>query len=84
MRPLILSMLSILALVIYPLSLSAQNTFSLSLDVDGAAGDQAVTSLNTAPNQVVAIQIFGKDIQNANGLAVRFEYDARSGDLRWL
>ena len=76
MRPLILSMLSILALVIYPLSLSAQNTFSLSLDVDGAAGDQAVTSLNTAPNQVVAIQIFGKDIQNANGLAVRFEYDA--------
>ena len=76
MRTLILSTLSILALLIYPLSLSAQNSFSLSLDVNGAAGDQAVTSLNTAPNQVVAIQIFGKDIQNANGLAVRFEYDA--------
>ena len=76
MRTLILSTLSTLALLIYPLSLSAQNSFSLLLDLNGAAGDQAVTSLNTAPNQVVAIQIFGKDIQNANGLAVRFEYDA--------
>ena len=76
MRNLILSMLSILALLIPPLSLSAQNSFSVSLDVNGAAGDQAVTSLNTAPDQVVAIEIFGKDIQNANGLAVRFEYDA--------
>jgi len=75
MRNLILSTLSTLALLIYPLSLSAQNSFSLSVDVDGAAGDQAVTSLNTAPNQVIAIQIFGKDIQNANGIAVRFEYD---------
>ena len=76
MRNLILSTLSTLALLIYPLSLSAQNSFSLSLDVDGAAGDQTVTSLNTAPDQVVAIEIFGNNIQNANGLAVRFEYDA--------
>ena len=67
---------STLALLIYPLSLSAQNSFSVSLDVDGSAGDQGVTSLNTAPDQVVAIEIFGKDIQNANGLAARFEYDA--------
>ena len=76
MRNLILSTLSTLALLIYPLSLSAQNSFSLSVDVNGAAGDQAVTSLNVSADQVVAIQIFGKDIQNANGLAVRFEYDA--------
>ncbi len=76
MRNLILSTLSTLALLIYPLSLSAQNSFSLSLDVDGAAGDQALTSLNTSADQVVAIQIFGNNIQNANGLAVRFEYDA--------
>ena len=76
MQNLILSILSILALLIYPLSLSAQNSFSVSVDVDGATGDQAVTSLNTAPNQVIAIQIFGNNIQNANGLAVRFEYDA--------
>ena len=76
MRNLILSTLSTLALLIHPLSLSAQNSFSLSVDVNGAAGDQAVTSLNVSADQVVAIQIFGKDIQNANGLAVRFEYDA--------
>jgi len=69
-------MLFILAFVIYPLSLSAQNTFSISVDLNSAAGDQAVTSLNTDPNQVIAVQIFGKDVQNANGLAVRFEYDA--------
>ena len=73
---LILSTLSTLALLIHPLSLSAQN-FSLSMDVNGAAGDQAVTSVNVSADQVIAIQIFGKDIQNANGLAaVRFEYDA--------
>ncbi len=53
MRNLILSLLSTIALLIYPLSLSAQNSFSLSLDVDGATGDQAVTSLNTDPDQVV-------------------------------
>ena len=37
MRKLILSTLSILALLIHPLSLSAQNTFSLSLDGDDTA-----------------------------------------------
>ena len=76
MRKLILSTLSTLALLMYPLSLSAQNSFSLSLDVDGSAGDQAVMSLNVSADQIVTIQIFGKDIQNANGLAVRFEYDS--------
>ena len=78
MRNLILSTLStlaLLALLIYPLSLSAQNTFSLSLDVDSSTGDQAVTFVNASADQVVAIQIFGNNIQNANGLAVRFEYD---------
>ena len=70
-----LFILSTLALLIYPLSVSAQSSFSLSLDVDSAAGDQAVTSFNTSADQVVAIQIFGTDIQNANALAVRFEYD---------
>ena len=76
MRNLILSTLSTLALLIYPLSLSAQNSFSLSLDTDGTAGDQAVTSLNTSADQVVPIQIFARNIQNANGVSVRFEYDA--------
>ena len=72
----ILLILSTLALLIYPLSLSAQNSFSVSLDVNDATDDQAVTSINVSADQVIAIQIFGKDIQNANGIAVRFEYDA--------
>ena len=72
----ILFILSTIALLIHPLSLSAQNSFSLSLDVNDLAGDQAVTSLNVSADQIVAIQIFGKDIQNANGLAARFEYDS--------
>ena len=76
MRNIVLSTLSILALLMSPLSLSAQNTFSLSLDVNDTAGDQAVTSLNMSADQVIAIQIFGTGIQNANGLAARFEYDA--------
>ena len=71
-----LSILFLIVLLIYPLSLSAQNNFSLSLDVDGSAGDQAVTSLNVSANEVIAIQIFGRDIQNTNGITTRFEYDA--------
>ena len=64
-----------LALLIYPLSLSSQNSFSLSLDTNGTPGNQAVTSLNTSPDQVVSIQIFGTNIQNARSLSARFEYD---------
>ncbi len=66
--------LFLISLLIYPLS--AQNNFSLSLDVDGSAGDQAVTSLDVSANEVIAIQIFGRDIQNTNGITTRFEYDA--------
>ena len=62
MRNLILLTLSTLALLIYSLSLLVQNSFSLSLDVDGSAGDQAVTSLNVSANETVAIQI---DVSNA-------------------
>ncbi len=62
MRNLILSTLLTLALLIYSLSLLAQNSFSLSQDVDGRAGDQAVTSLNVSANETVAIQI---DMSNA-------------------
>ena len=72
----ILFILSTLALLIHPLSLSAQNNFSVSLDVDGSAGDQAVTSANVSTHEMIAIQIFGKDIQNAYGILVRFEYNA--------
>lgn len=50
--------------------------FSLSLDADRAPGDQAVTFIEIRPDSLVAIQVFGAEIQNATGLEIRFEYDA--------
>ena len=77
MHNLILSTLSTIALLICPLSLSAQNTFSLALDLDNAPDNQALATLIASPDQVIAIQIFGTDIQNATGISPRFEYNAR-------
>ena len=54
----------------------SQASFSLSLDGDGAAGDQAVTSLDVSPESVVSFQVFGKNIQDVGGISIRFEYDA--------
>ena len=65
-----------MAFLIYPLSLSSQNSFSMSLDANGVAGDQAVTSLDRSPDQIVSIQVFGTNIQNARSISARFEYDA--------
>ena len=65
-----------LALFLYPLSLASQNTFSMSLDANSAAGDQAVTSVSTSADQEVSIQVFGSTIQNATAFGLRFEYDA--------
>ena len=76
MRQLILSTLSTIALLICPLSLSSQNSFSLSLDLDNSPDDQAVATLIASPDQVIAIQIFGQNIQNATGISPRFEYNA--------
>ena len=50
--------------------------FSLSLDADDAPGDQAVASAEVHPDSVVAIQVFGAQIQNITGITLRFEYDA--------
>ena len=55
---------------------ASQDAFSLSLDGDGTAGDQAVTSLDVSPGSVVSLQVFGKNIQDAEGFSIRFEYDA--------
>lgn len=77
MRNLILSTLSTIALLIYPLSLYSQNSFSLSLDLDNAPDNQALATLIASPDRVIAIQIFGTDIQNATGISPRFEYNAR-------
>ena len=39
-------------------------------------GDQAVASVEVHPDSVVAIQVFGAQIQNITGITLRFEYDA--------
>lgn len=78
MRKLITTFSTIaIALLIYPLSLSSQNSFSMSLDANGVSGDQGVTSRNASPDQVVSIQIFGTNIQSVRSLSARFEYDER-------
>ena len=76
MRNLILSTLSTIALLTCPLSLSSQSSFSLSLDLDNSPDDQALATLIASPDQVIAIQVFGRDIQNATGISPRFEYNA--------
>ncbi len=68
--------LLILLLLTSPWSPSTQPAgFSLALDLDDAAGDQGVSSLDVSPDQVVSVQILGTDIQNASGISVRFRYD---------
>ena len=61
---------------LWDVSDSLQDIFSLSLDGDGAAGDQAAPSLDVSPESVVSIQVFGNNIQNATGVSIHFEYDA--------
>ena len=66
-----------LMLLMAPKPLYSQtSSFSLSLDGDATAGDQAMTSLDLSPDQTASIQIFGTDIQNASRITLRFEYDA--------
>ena len=69
--------ITLTVLLISPLSLFLQtSSFSLSLDLDSSEGDQSVQSLDVSPNRDVSIQIFGTDIQSANALSARFEYNA--------
>ena len=69
--------LLILMPLISPWSPSTQpSVFSLSLDLDAADGNRGVTALDVSRGQVVRIQIFGVNIQNATGISVRFGYDA--------
>ncbi len=65
-----------IALLIFPLSLSSQNSFSLSLDANTATGNQSVTSVNTSAGEEVGIQVFGSNLQNVSGFGLRFEYNA--------
>ena len=50
--------------------------FSLSMDLDDADGDQALSSLDLLPDQHFSIQVFARDILNASGISARFGYDA--------
>ncbi len=63
-------------LFITPRSPSSQpNSFSLALDLDGSPDNQAVSSLDVLPGQVLSVQIFGVDMQNASGIATYIAYD---------
>ena len=77
--PLALGAISLLSLLLFisPWSPATQpGGFSLALDLDDSEGDQAVSSLAVSPDQVVPIQIFGSDIQDASSLSARIEYDS--------
>jgi len=77
MRKQTLFILSTLALLMYPLFLSAQKNFSLSLDVNSTAGDQAVT-VNVSPD------FDGNGIVDfADFLAFAGLFGARQGDGRY-
>ena len=77
MRKQTLFILSTLALLMYPLFLSAQKSFSLSLDVNSAAGDQAVT-VNVSPD------FDGNGIVDfADFLAFAGLFGSRQGDGRY-
>ncbi len=68
----------VLCLVLFalPRSPSTQPSgFSLTLDLNDAAGDQSVSSIDLLPDQPVSVQIFASDIQNAQGISARFGYD---------
>ena len=66
-----------LLLFVFPWSpLTQTSGFSLTLDLDDSAGDQAVSSLDLLPDQPFTIQIFGTDIQGATGVSARLRFEA--------
>ena len=71
-----LSIASVIGLLLLLFPLSTQtSSFSLSLDLDGSEGDQAVQSLDVFPNRTASFQIFGTDIGIASAISLRFEFD---------
>lgn len=68
--------LLVLVLLLYPLSASSfADTYTVSLDMDDADGNQAVSSLDVSAGGLVAVQIFGTGIQDAILFKAHFEYD---------
>ena len=65
-----------IGLMLCPLSVASQDGFSISADVDGAVGDQGVTTAEVSPEATVSIQIFGSNLSQSQGISVRFAYDS--------
>ena len=81
LQPFAFGVLALLCLVLFlfafPWSSSPQPSgFSVTLDLDEAAGEQSVSSLDLLPDQPFSIQIFGRDIQGATGISARLRFDA--------
>ena len=82
MRTYLLLMLAMIALLI-PISLSALNSFSPSLDVDGVAGDQAGSSVNISAD-ISSSDFDGNGVVDvADFLAFVDHFGARQGDGRY-
>ncbi len=75
--PAVIFIVICIALWIQSQPLPSQSPFSLSPDLDGAEGDQGVTSLDVSAEDIVSIQVFGDDIQGATAVSMLFQYDAR-------
>ncbi len=69
--PAVIFIVICIALWIQSQPLPSQSPFSLSPDLDGAEGDQGVTSLDVSAEDIVSIQVFGDDIQGATAVSIR-------------
>ena len=65
-----------IGLLLFPLSVLSQESFSLSADVDGAAGDQGVTAVEVSTEATVSIQVFANDVSQAQGISIRVVFDS--------
>ena len=69
--------LLVLGLLILPWSSSPfANAFSVSLDLDDADGNQAVSTLDVPAGQFAGIQVFGSGIRDARRIVVQIGRDA--------
>ena len=59
-----------------PVGIGKTATPSVSLDLDSAEADQAMSFLDVFPDRVISIQIFGTYFQAIKNFSLRFEYDA--------
>ena len=77
------------ALVLCPPPATSQERFSVSADLDDAAGNQGFTGTYVSPEAAVSIQVFASNVGQAQGLSIRLVYDggqvvyesAKLGDL---